>query len=77
LVDQGYKGWLVEFAKRWFGLIVDVVSRSPKQREFSYNHNAGKSNEPLGGWIGAASSARSMNEPQNRVKVIFSSLQFG
>ena len=34
LVDQGYKGWLVEFAKRWFGLIVDVVSRSPEQREF-------------------------------------------
>ena len=34
LVDQGYKGWLVEFAKRWFGLIVDVVSRSPRRREF-------------------------------------------
>ena len=34
LVDQGYKGWLVEFAKRWFGIIVDVVKRSPGQREF-------------------------------------------
>jgi putative transposase len=34
LVDQGYKGWLVEFAKRWFSIIVDVVSRSPEQREF-------------------------------------------
>ncbi len=34
LVDQGYKDWLVEFAKRWFGIIVDVVSRSPGQREF-------------------------------------------
>jgi putative transposase len=34
LVDQGYKGWLVEFAKRWFGIIVDVVNRSPEQREF-------------------------------------------
>jgi transposase len=34
LVDQGYKGWLVGFAKRWFGIIVDIVSRSPEQREF-------------------------------------------
>jgi putative transposase len=34
LVDQGYKGWLVEFAKRWFGIIVDVVTRSPSQRGF-------------------------------------------
>jgi putative transposase len=34
LVDQGYKGWLVEFAKRWFTIIVDVVSRSPGRREF-------------------------------------------
>jgi putative transposase len=34
LVDQGYKSWLVEFAKRWFGIIVDIVQRSPGQREF-------------------------------------------
>jgi len=34
LVDQGYKGWLVDFVKRWFGIIVDVVSRSPEQRVF-------------------------------------------
>jgi putative transposase len=34
LVDQGYKDWLVEYAKRWFGLIVDVVSRSLEQRGF-------------------------------------------
>jgi transposase len=34
LVDQGYKGWLVEFARRWFGIVVDVVTRSPEQREF-------------------------------------------
>jgi putative transposase len=34
LVDQGYKSWLVEFAKRWFGIIVDIVKRSPGQREF-------------------------------------------
>jgi putative transposase len=34
LVDQGYKGWLVDFAKRWFGIIIDIVQRSPAQREF-------------------------------------------
>jgi putative transposase len=34
LVDQGYKNWLVEFAKRWFGIIVDIVQRSPEQRAF-------------------------------------------
>jgi putative transposase len=34
LVDQGYKSWLIEVAKRWFGLIVDIVQRSPDQREF-------------------------------------------
>jgi putative transposase len=34
LVDQGEGGWLVEFAKRWFGIVVDIVSRSPSQREF-------------------------------------------
>jgi putative transposase len=34
LVDQGYKSWLVEFAKSWFGLIVDIVKRSPEQRGF-------------------------------------------
>jgi putative transposase len=33
LVDQGYKGWLVEFAKRWFDINVDVVNRSPEQRK--------------------------------------------
>jgi len=34
LVDQGYKSWLIEFAKRWFGLLVDIVQRSPDQRAF-------------------------------------------
>jgi putative transposase len=34
LVDQGYKGWLVAFTKRWFGIIVDIVQRSPEQRGF-------------------------------------------
>jgi putative transposase len=34
LVDQGYKSWLVKFAKRWFGIIVDIVQRPPEQHEF-------------------------------------------
>jgi putative transposase len=34
LVDQGYKGWLVEFAKRWFGIMVDIVQRPTARREF-------------------------------------------
>jgi hypothetical protein len=34
-VDQGYKDWLVDFAKRWFGIVVDIVKRSPGQREFT------------------------------------------
>ena len=34
LVDQGYKGWLVEFAKRWFSIMVDIVQRPTAQREF-------------------------------------------
>jgi putative transposase len=34
LVDQGYKNWLAEFAKRWFGITVDIVQRSSEQREF-------------------------------------------
>ena len=34
LVDQGYKDWLVDFAKRWFGIIVDSVARPRNQRAF-------------------------------------------
>jgi len=34
LVDQGYKGWLVDFVKQWFGIIVDIVKRPPEQRDF-------------------------------------------
>ena len=34
LVDQCYKSWLVEFAKRWFGIIIDIVQRPTAQREF-------------------------------------------
>lgn len=34
LVDQGYKSWLVEFVKQWFGIIVDIVVKPPEQRAF-------------------------------------------
>jgi len=34
LVDQGYKDWLVEFAKRWFTIMVDIVARPRNQRAF-------------------------------------------
>lgn len=34
LVDQGYKSWLVEFTKRWFDIIVDIVQRPPEQCGF-------------------------------------------
>ena len=33
-MDQGYKSWLVEFVKQWFGITVDIVQRSPELREF-------------------------------------------
>ncbi len=34
LVDQGYKRWLVKFAKRWFGVMVDIVQLPAGQREY-------------------------------------------
>jgi len=34
LVDQGYKRWLVDFAKQWFGIVVDIVKRPPAERDF-------------------------------------------
>ena len=34
LVDQGYKDWLVEFAKLWFSIVVDIVARPRNQRAF-------------------------------------------
>jgi putative transposase len=51
LVDQGYKGWLVEFAKRWFGIVVDIVSRSPSQREFIVQPQRWKIERTFG-WLG-------------------------
>jgi len=73
--DQGYKGWLVEFAKRWFGIIVDIVQRPPGQREFVVQPQRWKIERTFG-WIGVASEARSMSEPRNRAKVTFISLLF-
>jgi len=49
-VDQGYKGWLVEFAKRWFGIIVDIVQRPPGQREFVVQPQRWKI-ERIFGWL--------------------------
>ena len=34
VVDQGYKDWLIAFAKRWFDSIVDIVARPRNQRAF-------------------------------------------
>jgi putative transposase len=34
LVDQGYKDWLIAFAKRWFDIIVDIVARPQNKRAF-------------------------------------------
>lgn len=34
LVDQGYKAWLVDFAKQWFGLIVEVIARPIGKQPF-------------------------------------------
>jgi len=51
LVDQGYKGWLVEFAKRWFDIVVDIVSRSPSQREFIVQPQRWKIKRTFG-WLG-------------------------
>src|SRR5262245_21480062 len=51
LVDQGYKNWLVEFAKQWFGIIVDIVSRSPSQRKFIVQPQRWKIERTFG-WLG-------------------------
>jgi putative transposase len=50
LVDQGYKGWLATFAKRWFGLIVDIVARSPEQRGFEVQPQRWKIERTFG-WL--------------------------
>jgi putative transposase len=34
LVDQGYSCWLIEFARRWFDIVVDRVKRPREQRQF-------------------------------------------
>jgi len=51
LVDQGYKGWLVEFAKCWFGIMVDIVQRPAGQREFVVQPQRWKIERTFG-WLG-------------------------
>jgi len=51
LVDQGYKSWLVEFAQRWFGIIVDIVKRPPEQRAFVAQPQRWKIERTFG-WLG-------------------------
>jgi putative transposase len=49
LVDQGYKSWLVEFAKRWFGISLISSNVPQHSANLSRNHNVGRSNAPLVG----------------------------
>jgi len=51
LVDQGYKSWLVEFVKRWFGIVVDIVNRPPEQHEFVVQPQRWKIERTFG-WLG-------------------------
>jgi putative transposase len=50
LVDQGYKSWLVECAKRWFGGIVDIVQRPTGQRACSVQPQRWKIERTFG-WL--------------------------
>jgi putative transposase len=50
LVDQGYKNWLVDFAKQWFGLVVEIVKRSPGERDFVVQPQRWKIERTLG-WL--------------------------
>jgi putative transposase len=50
-VDQSYKSWLVEFAKHWFGIIIDMVQRHPAQREFVVQPQRWKIERTFG-WLG-------------------------
>jgi hypothetical protein len=76
LVDQGYKSWLVEFARQWFGIIVDIVQRHPTHREFVVQPQRWKIERTFGWLDWSRVSVRSMSEPLNRVKAIFISLRF-
>lgn len=62
LVDQGYKGWLVEFARRWFGIIVDIVQRPAGQRQFAVQPQRWKIERTFG-WL---SFLAALPEHQNR-----------
>jgi hypothetical protein len=49
-VDQEYKSWLVECAKRWFGGIVDIVQRPTGQHECIVQRQRGKIERTFG-WL--------------------------
>lgn len=49
-VDQGYKNWLVDFAKQWFGIVVEIVKRSPGERDFVVQPQRWKIERTLG-WL--------------------------
>lgn len=51
LVDQGYKSWLVEFAKHCFGIFVDIVKRPSGQRAFVVQPQRWKIERTFG-WLG-------------------------
>ena len=51
LVDQGYKNWLVEFAKHWFGLLVEIVARPRNKHEFVAQPQRWKIERTFG-WLG-------------------------
>ena len=61
------------------GLASSLMSCSARQdsTNLSSSRNVGRSNGPLGGWIGVAFSVRSMNVPRNRAKATFIWLPFG
>ena len=50
LMDQGYKSWLVEFAKRWFNIVIDIVQRPTAQREFVVQRQRWKIERTFG-WL--------------------------
>ena len=50
LADQGYKDWLVAFAKRWFDIVVDIVARPRNQRACVAQPQRGKIERTFG-WL--------------------------
>lgn len=51
LVDQGYKQWLVDYVKRWFGMQVEIATPAPGQRGFVVQPQRWKVERTFG-WFG-------------------------